>query len=187
MELIGGAFMWTKSVLGFVILSLVLCISPFITPANAQMLRFDPDPFIPFNQHFTVPLVLDSGALHVKGVEATITFDPALVTLDSVTAGPWYTDSGQDFFFWDYTTPLTYAIHFASAMLDGTSNADGVIALCHFSFAGFGVCPLDFTLVDVRDFENNELTFDSDSGLIFLDAAVETKQVNFNALKAIYR
>jgi hypothetical protein len=179
--------MKAKLVLGFVVLSVVLGLNVFNTPASAQMLRFDPDPFIPYNQQFTVPLVLESGGLYVKGIEASITFDPALVTLDSVTAGPWYTDSGQSFFFWDYTAPFTYAIHFASAMLDGTSNADGVIALCHFSFAGFGVCPLDFTLVDVRDFENNELTFDSDSGVIYLDEAVETKNVNFTALKAIYR
>lgn len=171
----------------FVVLSVVMGNFLFGSPATAQILRFDPDPYIPVDENFSVPLLIETGGTSVKGVEATITFDPALVVLDSVTPGAWYSGSGQDFFFWDYTSPFTYAIHFASAMLDGTKNSDGVIAMCHFSFVDFGVCPLEFTLVDVRDANNDQINCDHDDGMIFLDAAVGTKKVGFTSLKAIYR
>ncbi len=168
------------------ILSLILVV---LLPASAfaQSLQFDPDPFIPASDSFAVPMIIETGGLSIKGIETIVTFDPALVSLDSITAGPWFTDSGQDYFFWDYTIPFTYAIHFASAMLDGTNSADGIIAYCHFSFLDYGSCPLDFTLVDVRDGNNADLGFGNDSGLILLDPAVETKNVQFSSLKAIYR
>jgi len=179
--------MSAKWVLGFAVLSLMLGAGLFNSSASAQMLRFDPDPYIPFDEVFAVPLLLESGGAEVKGVEVTVTFDPALVVLDSITPGPWYTASGQDFFFWDYTTPFTYAIHFASAMLDGTNSADGIIAFCHFSFIDFGTCPLEFTDTDVRDVNNDPMGFGFDDGLIFLNPAVETETVEFSSLKAIYR
>jgi hypothetical protein len=191
MEMSGGTTMVDgRSRIGLLFIfcvGLVFSISPAISPVMSQTLHFEPDPFIPQNYDFTIPLLIEAGGHEVKGVETLITFDPALVTLTSITPGPWYTDSGQDFFFWDYTTPFTYAIHFASAMLDGTNNTDGVIALCHFSFVDFGSSILDFELVDVRDVENNALPFVSDNGLILLGNAVDTQKVSFNSLKAIYR
>jgi len=173
----------------FLSVLLVFCISTIfsISTVSAQTLRFDPDPFIPQDYVFTVPLVIESGGLEVKGVESLITFDPAMVKLDSITPGPWYTDSGQNFFFWDYTTPFTYAIHFASAMLDGTNNSDGIIAYCHFSFVDFGTCILDFNDVDLRDVNNQSLPFVSDNGEIILGNAVSGKKVLFGGLKAIYK
>ncbi len=158
-----------------------------IQPAGAQSLSFDPDPFTPQDYIFTVPLVLESGGLSVKGVEAIVSFDTALVTLESITPGPWYTASGQDFFFWDYTTPTSDTIHFASAMLDGSRNADDIIAYCHFSFVDFGFCVLDFDLVDVRGVQNQDLGFASDDGLIILGTAVGVEPIHFSTLKAIYR
>ncbi len=161
----------------------------FMTVAfsSAQSLRFDPDPYFPVDQTFSVPLVLEAGGLAVKGVECIITYDPALVALNSITAGPWYTGSGQDFFFWDYTTGFTTDIHFASAMLDGTNSSDGIIAYCNFSFVGFGTCDLIFAESDIRDVNNDPLAFALDNGMIVLDQAVENAPVKFNVLKAIYR
>lgn len=168
-------------------LVLVFCLSFLNSPVSAQSLRFDPDPYIPIHEQFAVPLVLESGGMDIKGIEAIITFDSALVALDSITAGPWYTAAGQDYFFWDYTTPSVNTVHFASAMLDGVNNADGTIAFCHFSVLDFGVCPLQFTLADVRDVNNAELTFSVDSGVILLNPAVDTDKLKFANLKAIYR
>ena len=171
----------------FVLFFVFLSLSAFYCDAAAQVLRFDPDPFVPEEEQFSVPLLMEAQGTQIKGVEAVVTFDAALVTLDSITPGPWYTGSGQDFFFWDYTAPLTYTLHFASALLDGTSNSDDVIAYCHFSFVDFGLCPLDFTLVDIRDGSNAEIVFGADDGVIFLNPAVDTQDVKFMALKAIYR
>jgi len=153
----------------------------------AQTLRFDPDPVVPTEPNFMVPLVLEAGGLEVKGVEAIVSFDPALVTLVSVTPGPWYILSGQTFFFWDYTTSGTDRIHFASAMLQGTSSSDGIIAYCHFSMVSFGSCPLDFIEGDVRDINNDPLPFALDPGLILLDPAVGRETSTLDGLKALFR
>lgn len=170
-------------IFGIFCLTLILSASP----TTAQSLRFDPDPFIPQDYTFSVPLLLESGGLEVKGVESIISFDNALVALDSITPGPWYTGSSQSFFFWDYTTPACNTIHFASAKLDGTGNADGIIAFCHFSFVNFGECPLVFNEVDVRGPDNQTLPFTADDGLIKLGNAVEIQNVSLGNLKAIYR
>lgn len=166
-----------------------LLLAVFLTAggAFAQELYFDPDPTIPVDPVFAVPLHMQTGGLDVKGIEVNITFDQSLVRLDSVSAGPWYTDAGQDFFFWDYTAPSTSAIHFASAMLDGTRSQDGVVAYCHFTILDFGVSPLDFTEVDVRDVDNSPLGFTGNSGSIILDPAIENQPIRFSTLKAIYR
>ncbi len=168
-------------------ISVFFPLSPTLSLVHAQTLRFDPDPFIPQDYDFTVPLVIESGGYEVKGVECQVSFDSALVSLNSITPGPWYTDSNQQFFFWDYTQPGTNTVSFASAMLDGSNSSDGVIALCHFSFVDFGTSPLDFNLVDVRGITNQALPFDSDNGMIFLGDGVSVKTLSFGTLKAIYR
>ncbi len=170
----------------FVLFVMMSCLV-LVSSSSAQTLRFDPDPYFPVDQQFTLPLLLEAAGLDVKGVECNITFDPYLVALESIAAGPWYTDSGREYFFWDYTTPSSVTIHFASAMLEGTSNADGAIAICHFSFVDFGFCDLIFTDADVRDLNNDPLSFALDNGLIVLDQVVETDPLVFAALKAIYR
>jgi len=164
---------------------LLLCL--FAGDSLAQTLRFDPDPYLAVDDSFAVPLRIEPGGLEVKGIEATITFEPSLVTLDSITPGPWYTGVSQDFFFWDYTIPFTYAIHFASAKLDGTSSDDGILAYCHFTIQDYGICDLEFDEWDVRDVDNNDLSFTADDGQIILDPAISTEPVRFNTLKAIYR
>ncbi len=176
--------MQIKRALVFIILAISFTL---VSSVSAQTLRFDPDPYFPVDEQFTLPLLLEAGGLDVKGVECIITFDSALVSLESITPGPWYSESGQEFFFWDYTEPGTSVLHFASAMLDGTNNTDGAIALCHFSFVGFGSCDLVFTEANVRDANNEPLSFALDNGLIVLDQAINTEPVQFSTLKAIYR
>ena len=175
-----------RNILRTVILALLLLVVS-ATSTPAQTLRFEPNLYIPTEPNFSIPLVLEANGLSVKGVEATVTFDPALVVLDSITAGPWYTDSGQTFFFWDYTAPYTYVIHFASAMLTGTSNTNGIIAYCHFSKVDFGTCPLTFTEHQVRDGENIPLSFTPENGAILLDQAIKVQGLGLAEVKAIYR
>ena len=175
------------AVLIFISISVFSVISPNVSIVHGQTLRFNPDPFISEDYDFTVPLVIEAGGLEVKGVECQVSFDSALVSLTSITPGPWYTNSNQEFFFWDYTYPGTNIVSFASAMLDGSNSSDDVIALCHFSFVDFGTSPLDFDLVDVRGITNQPLPFESDNGIIYLGDLVEAETLSFDTLKAIYQ
>lgn len=118
-----------------------------------------------------------------------MTYDPLLVQLNSISAGPWYSTSGQGYFFFDYTNndpPGT--IHFASAVLDGTLGGVQVLAVCHFSTLGLGVSPLEFQNVDVRDGANSPLTFGNSTGdRITIDPAVNKTEFKFGTVKSIYR
>ncbi len=42
-------------------------------------------------------------------------------------------------------------------------------------------------LVDVKDASNGQLSYEKDSGVIFLNTAVDTENIHFTTLKAIYR
>jgi len=111
---------------------------------------------------FTLSVTIDPAQLEVKGVDAEIAFDPAVVTLDSVTPGTWFADSGLDYFFYDYTQdppdPAT-SIRFSAAFLGGHRAEPGEVAVCHFHALAPGATNLDFTTAQVRDFVNTELGF----------------------------
>jgi hypothetical protein len=157
--------------------------------AGAQSLYFDPSHAFPQDLIFTVDLHIACGGLAVKGVETALTFDPALLRLDDVTPGPWFTGAGQDFFFFDYTDLEAQGnIHVASSILDGTRDQDGVFAVLHFSSRTFGTTPLTFTDVDVRGVDNANLGFVSSTGdSITIDPVVRIEPRPFGFLKAIYR
>ena len=162
----------------------------FLLPSQvcSQFLTINPSVSIPNDTRFTVQVMTECLGSQVKGLETVITFDHALVQLDSITPGPWFTGAPGEYFFWDFTSPGTGVIHFAGSLLDGTSDANGVLATCHFSALGFGQTPLVFQVVDVRDLQNANLGFDHSVGdLIILDAAINTRDQSFGALKAIYR
>jgi len=157
-------------------------------PACAQRLLIDPAVSVPLDFNFTLEVTAESEGLDVKGLESTILFNPALVRLDSITPGPWFTDSGQAFYFYDYASPGVGEIHFAAALLDGSQVADGSLAICHFSVLGFGIANLIFEDVDVRGPNNERHTFYHTIGdRIVIDPAVPVTLETFGALKAIYR
>jgi hypothetical protein len=157
--------------------------------ASAQTLFFDPSHAFPQDLIFTVDLYIDCGGLAVKGVETALTFDPDLLRLDDVTPGPWFTGSGRQFFFFDYTDLEAQGnVHVASSILDGTHDQDEVFAVLHFSSRTFGTTPLTFTDVDVRGFDNADLGFaHSTNDSITIDPVVRTEPRPFGHLKAIYR
>jgi len=157
--------------------------------AVAQELFVDPTISIPSEFNFTVDIAIDCAGLAVKGVEAVLAFDPLLLHLDAITAGPWYTDSGQDYFFFDYTdVDPEGVIHFASSILDGTNDQSLTIAVCHFTALDFGSTAVIFQTVDVRGPDNMDLGFGHSIGdLILIDSAVPVTATTFGELKALFR
>ena len=152
-----------------------------------QDLVVDPHISMPTDQQFTLDIRIENGGQPVMGIEASIAFDPFLVQLDSIVPGPWFTDSGEDYFFWDYTAPGTGSIHFASSLLDAESTEDGVVAICHFSVLAYGQSPLIFQDVDVRDRLNVDLGFGHSSGdLIILDPAVPVERTSLGSVKSLF-
>ena len=175
----------SKILLNFVVI-VAICVAP---QSYAQSIFFDPPDTFPTDPDFDVAINIDCNLESVKGIELSVTYDPSLVQLNSITAGAWYSDSGQSYYFFDYTNidpPGT--IHFASAVLDGALGGSDALAVCHFSIVGIGVSPLEFQEVDVRDPANIQLIFGNSIGdKITIDPAVKETVFKFGSVKAIYR
>lgn len=154
-----------------------------------QQVFVDPSVSTPNDFEFTVDIAIDCGGQPVKGVEVMLAFDPVLLQLNAVTPGPWYSGTGQDFFFFDYTSvDPPGMIHFASSVLDGNNDQDLTIAVCHFTAQGFGSTPLTFQDVDVRSPENLDLGFAHSSGdMVIMDPAVPATETSFGAVKVLFR
>jgi hypothetical protein len=178
---------------GFCFLIAILFMTNFCltspTPAVAQEIFMDPSVSLPTDFVFTVDIGIDCAGQAVKGVETILAFDSFLLHLDSITPGPWYTDTGQDFYFFDYTDIDPQGIiHFASSVLDGTNDQSMTIAVCHFTALGFGSTPVIFQDVDVRDGNNLDLGFGHSVGdLIQIDPVIPVAVSSFGALKALFR
>jgi len=170
-------------------LLIILLVTATAAIGNAQTIFFDPSDTVPTDPNFDVVIAIDCGADLVKGIELIASYDPALVQLNSISAGAWYNDSGQGFSFFDYTSiDPSGTIHFASAVLDGTLGGAEVLAVCHFSIIGLGISPLVFQDVDVRDGSNQPLTFGNSTGdQITIDPAVVISEQTFGTLKVLYR
>ena len=158
-------------------------------PAVAQELFVDPSISLPSDFVFTVDIAIDCAGLAVKGVETTLSFDPFLLQLDAITPGPWFTGTGLDYYFFDYTAIEPQGtIHFASSVLEGTNNQSLTIAVCHFTALGFGSTPVIFLDVDVRGPDNMDLGFGHSTGdLIQIDQAVPVTSTTFSGLKVLFR
>lgn len=172
---------------GGLLMMFVLLLGPSL--AGAQQLAMNPHHAYPVDWVFTVELTIECAGQAVKGVETTLTFDSSILQLDDVTPGSWFTGSGQDFFFFDYTDVEPQGnIHVASSILDGTLDQDGVFAVLHFTGLVPGTSPVEFTEVDVRDENNGVLVFGHSIGdLITLDPAIDVQPYRFGHLKAVYR
>ena len=174
---------------GWAVLAVLACLPWWGSGALAQGLALDPSHSFPTDFVFTVDLTIDCAGHAVKGIETALTFDSSFLQLDDVTPGPWFTGSGQTFYFFDYTDIEPQGnIHFACSVLDGTIAADGVLATLHFTATGSGTSPVDFTDLDVRDALNAPLPFNhSIYDQITVDTAIRARSRTFGYLKAIYR
>jgi hypothetical protein len=153
----------------------------------SQSVSFTPPVSIPVTLNFDVAIDLAAAGAAVMGTEIAVTFDESIVRLNGITAGNWYTASGQNYYFHDYTTLGTSTIHFAAALLGDDRVADGTLAVCHFTALGVGVSPLVFVDVDVRDATNLDLGAAHSVGdLIIIQTAIPNEGSAWGDVKALW-
>jgi len=157
-------------------------------PLAAQTVSMVPHVAVPDTSVFSVYVYLDSDLQDVQGVEIAMTFDNTIVRLDGIDEGDWFSDSGLEHFFFDYTTAGTDTIHFTGALLHEGRTADGVLGICNFTALAVGVSPVDFVDVDVRDSDNVDLEAAHSSGdQIIIEAAIAAESLGFGDVKRLYR
>lgn len=173
---------------GIAFLLVVLSFLGAFGAAAAPLVFVLPSSTVPSQAEFTVALMLDTGGDDVLGLHVSIQFDNAIVQLNRIDPGTWFTTSGVDYFFWDYTHSGTELIHFAASRLGSASTTGGQVAVMHFTALMGGISPLTFLGCDVRDFQNQPLDADHSTGdRIVIDEAIPADPTTFGEVKALFR
>ncbi len=127
------------------------------------MIRWEPPvSSVALSDSIEIPLWLQPGPTAIKGLEISIGFDPDVVELMGIQPGPWFTESGLEFFFYDYSQDAPQpadAVHFSAAFLNGEIAGEGVIANCKFKGLELGGSALEFIDIDIRDADNTPLAY----------------------------
>jgi len=159
---------YKKSIISLLILSLILiftgCLgkllptTPSVAPSaeTAGVLYLEPAnlTLIP-SQGFTVELKATS-ITDLKGYSVTLSYDPALLSLQEVTEGPFFSTKGKTFF---YSKEENGTILIDCALLgpELSFSGEGTLATLSFTCLKAGSTSVDFSLVKTRDTHNKEI------------------------------
>ncbi|MFO7610399.1 MAG: hypothetical protein R6X35_14635 [Candidatus Krumholzibacteriia bacterium] len=158
-------------------------------PASAQWIGFDPAETVPATEVFTVALVLDTEGVTVMGADVLFTFDPAVVRLDSVTVGDWFTTAPQPYFFWaDAGGSVADLVQVTGSVMTTGRAGAGALAVLHFTALAAGFCDLEFRAVSLRDPLNASVPHTRSTGdRIIIEEAIGVGTASFGGLKARWR
>ena len=159
---------YKKLLISLLILSLILILpgclgkllptTPSVTPSaeTAGVLYLEPTNLtLTPSQDFTVELKATSIS-NLKGYSVTLSYDPALLSLQEVTEGPFFSSKGKTFF---YTKEEQNTILIDNALLGKTLSISGEGTLATLSFTSLkaGSTSIEFSLTKTRDTLNKEI------------------------------
>jgi len=161
---------YKKLVISLLILSLILifagCLgkliptTPSITPPEETegVLYLEPANLtIAPSQDFTVELKTSS-ITELKGYSVTLSYDPALLSLQEVTEGSFFSVKGKTFFYKEVDdTKGTVLIDCAILGPDLSVSGEGTLAILSFTCLKSGSTNLTFSLTKTRDTNNKEI------------------------------
>lgn len=158
-------------------------------PAAAQWVGFDPSEVVPATESFTFALALDTQGVAVLGVDVQFSFDPAIVQVDSVTVGDWFTTAPQSWFFWcDAAETVADVVHVTGTVMTTGRAGAGALAFVHMTALAAGFSPLEFLNLDLRNSLNMPVPHTASSGdRVIVEDAVPAAALSFGSLKARLR
>ena len=170
---------YKRLIISLLILSLVLifagCLSnlipttPSVTPSEGTVgvLYLEPANLtITPSQDFTVELKTAS-ITDLKGYSVTLSYDPAFLSLQEVTEGPFFSAKGKTFFYKKIDdTKGTVLIDCAILGPDLSVSGEGTLAILYFICLKAGSTDLTFKLAKTRDTNNKEIITTKKNSLI---------------------
>lgn len=158
-------------------------------PAAAQWIGFNPAETVPSTENFTVDLVLDTEGVTVMGADVLFSFDPAVVHLDAVTVGDWFTTAVEPHFFWaDPALSVPGVVHVSGTVMTTGRSGAGTLAVLHFTAVAAGFSPLTFQAVGLRNALNAPVPHTRSTGdRIIIEEAIPAATTSFGDLKASWR
>ena len=127
----------------------------YLEPANLSLTP---------SEDFTVELKATS-ITNLKGYSVTLSYDPALISLQGVTEGPFLSEKGETFF---YTTEDQNTILIDNVLLgtDLSISGEGTLATLSFTSLKAGSTSIEFSLAKTRDTNNKEIITTKRNSLI---------------------
>jgi hypothetical protein len=109
-----------------------------------------------------LPLLIRPGGATVGALGLELAYEPAILALDSVVAGPWLSDSGLDYVFTDSSLPGLLRLDVT--IPEGLGGQTGTLAVCHFTAANLGETALSFDSLGVDAPGGGALVFQHSRG-----------------------
>jgi len=170
---------YKRIIISLLILSLILifagCLSnlipttPSVTPPaeTEGVLYLEPANLsITPSQDFTVELKATS-ITDLKGYSVTLSYDPALLSLQEVTEGSFFSSKGKTFFYKKVdNTKGTILIDCAILGKSLSISGEGTLATLSFTCLKAGSTDLTFKLAKTRDAQNKEIITTKKNSLI---------------------
>ena len=168
---------YKRLIISLLILSLIIILpgclgkllptTPSVTPpaGTAGVLYLEPANLtLTPSQDFTVELKATS-ITNLKGYSVTLSYDPALISLQEVTEGPFLSEKGKTFF---YTKEEQNTILIDNALLgtDLSVSGEGTLATLSFTCLKAGSTGIEFSLAKTRDTKNKEIVTTKRNSLI---------------------
>jgi|GEM_PF-3044625 len=167
MRRIKGILGQRGTIRGVVILLLVMPILSFTARAQMGLLTTDPtDTTVELGETFNLDVVVDENMVGLKGYDIKITFNPSVLSLETVTEGPLLPSGGTTFFAWQTLGPDT--VQTTAAVLEHLVHVDGpgVLFTVRFQSIAYGSSPIHFALDVLRDSLNLPLPHNTADGSV---------------------
>jgi len=132
--------------------------TPSVTPpaGRAGVLYLEPANLsLTPSEDFTVELKVTS-ITNLKGYSVTISYDPALISLQEVTEGSFLSEKGKTFFYIKEDKG-TILIDCALLGTDLSISGEGTLATLSFTCLKAGSTSIEFSLTKTRDNNNKEI------------------------------
>ena len=168
---------YKKLIISLLILSLIIILpgclakliptTPEVTPPaeTAGVLYLEPANLtLTPSEAFSVELKATS-ITNLKGYSVTLSYDPAFISLQEVTEGPFLSEKGKTFFYIkeDQATILIDNVLLGT---DLSISGEGTLATLSFTCLKAGSASIEFSLTKTRDTNNKEIITTKRNSLI---------------------
>jgi hypothetical protein len=137
---------------------------------------------------FDVSVSINDGLTELTGYDLWIDYDETLMDLDDVSEGTLPAGCGYEtFFYWTDTGTPSEMVLINGAILGGSVDGSGQLAVLRFEALVEGISPVDFHDFELRDLENNPIPATAIDGIVVINEIVPVEERSWTDIKLMYR
>jgi hypothetical protein len=166
----------------------VTAVGATVSVSNHAMIYLTPsETEVPEGTDFTIDVAVNESVTDLTGYDLELTLDPAVVHFLGASEGPLPPSGGDDtYFFSTIEGASTMVIH--GAILGSWVDGPGILAHIELSAQYQGETDLAFSLVELRDIENNVLpVIDEGATITVIPGGSPAEATTWTAVKSLFR